>query len=124
MNLLDHLGIKIASQSAQQVELHLPVTENIKQPFGLVHGGINAILAETAASIAANCAAPKGKIAIGVNITSHHLRPTSNGTLITIATPQHIGQKIQVWDVKIIQQITAKLVSTSSVTTMFIDQPK
>ncbi|MBM7543384.1 hotdog fold thioesterase [Periweissella beninensis] len=124
MNLIDYLGIKVVSQSAQQVELNLPVTENIKQPFGLVHGGINAVLAETAASIAANCAAPRGQVAVGVAITSHHLRPTVNGSLITIATPQHIGTKIQVWDVKIMQQTNAKLVSTSSVTTMFIDQPK
>ncbi|WP_240411035.1 PaaI family thioesterase, partial [Limosilactobacillus vaginalis] len=54
MNLLQYLGIKIQTVTANQVIISINVTDQIKQPFGIVHGGINAILAETAASLGAN----------------------------------------------------------------------
>jgi len=53
-NLLDLLGIQTVSGSKTNVIISLAVTDLIKQPYGLVHGGINSVLAETAASIGAN----------------------------------------------------------------------
>ena len=54
MNLLDYLGIQIEETTATQVRLSLVVTDQHKQPFGLLHGGINAVLIETACSLGAN----------------------------------------------------------------------
>ena len=40
MNLLQYLGIKIQTVTANQVIISINVTDQIKQPFGIVHGGI------------------------------------------------------------------------------------
>ncbi len=51
MNLLENLGIKTIILQKDYVKLELPITAKLLQPYGLVHGGINAVLAETAASL-------------------------------------------------------------------------
>lgn len=100
MNLLENLGIQTVSQSAKKVELRVKVTEKLYQPFGIVHGGINSVLAETAASIGANAwlaANHLQLVAVGVSINTNHLRPVSHGTIKVVATPVHAGRTLQVW---------------------------
>ncbi|KRL05911.1 PaaI family thioesterase [Liquorilactobacillus oeni] len=116
MNLLDTLNIKTETVSAQKTILVLNVSDKIKQPFGFVHGGINAVLAETAASMGANTLADTNQAAFGLSITTNHLLPVSSGTLKAIAHPIHIGKRIQVWQVKIIQYPSTKVTSVSTVT--------
>lgn len=123
MNLLELLNVTTEKLDPAETIITIPVTDQLKQPFGLVHGGINAVLAETAASLAANAAAPTGYVAVGINVTSNHLRPVTNGTLITVATPIKLGKTIQTWDVKTHQLPSNKLTSSSIVTTIFQIQP-
>ncbi|GAJ27031.1 ComA operon protein 2 [Liquorilactobacillus sucicola DSM 21376 = JCM 15457] len=124
MNLLEELNIKIEHSTSQKTIISLKVSDVIKQPYGFVHGGINAVLAETAASIAANCVAPDGQIAIGASVNTNHLTPVSYGVLKAIAHPIHIGGSLQVWQVEIFQFPLHKLSSTSVVTTVFHAAPK
>lgn len=113
-NLLDLLGIQTVSASKTNVIISLAVTDLIKQPYGLVHGGINSVLAETAASIGANENLDANNHAVGINISTQHLHSVSSGTLIANAVPLHIGQRIQTWQVKVTND--NKLTSTSVVT--------
>lgn len=113
-NLLDLLGIQTVSASKTNVIISLAVTDLIKQPYGLVHGGINSVLAETAASIGANENLDANNHAVGINISTQHLHSVSSGTLIANAVPLHIGQRIQTWQVKVTND--SKLTSTSVVT--------
>ncbi|KRL65801.1 thioesterase [Lentilactobacillus kefiri DSM 20587 = JCM 5818] len=113
-NLLDLLGIQTVSGSKTNVIISLAVTDLIKQPYGLVHGGINSVLAETAASIGANENLDANNHAVGINISTQHLHPVSSGTLIANAVPLQIGQRIQTWQVKVTND--SKLTSTSVVT--------
>ena len=87
---------------------------------GLVHGGINAVLAETAASLGANENLASGQVAVGVNITTQHLRKASSGTLSAKAIPVHIGTKLQTWEVRIYN--AKQLTSLSTVTLTNISQ--
>lgn len=124
MNLLDNLGIKTESVTASEAKISLPVTDKIKQPFGIVHGGINAVLAETAASLAANKwleSQKLNKISVGVNITTEHLRPVSNGRIQAIATPIKRGKILQTWQVNLFNH--EKLTSTSIITLANTDRP-
>lgn len=118
MNLLDYLNITIESIDSKKTVISVLVTDNLKQPFGLVHGGINAVLAETAASLAANEFAPTDYVAVGTNVNTTHLRPVVDGKLITTASPIKLGKSLQIWDVKTIHFPSNKLTSTSTVTTM------
>lgn len=121
MNLLETLDIETESVSAAQAVITVTVREKLKQPYGLVHGGINAILAETAASLAANAGAPAGQIAVGVSLNTNHLLPVSTGSLRAIASPLHLGKKTQVWQVKI-TQLPSNQVTSFSIVTLILQQ--
>ena len=103
MNLLQYLGIKIQTVTANQVIISINVTDQIKQPFGIVHGGINAILAETTASLGANAWLTNNdrhQVATGIDINTHHLRTVKTGVLKAVATPLKLGRRIQTWQVQ------------------------
>lgn len=102
MTLMDHLGIHYKDISKDSVELELTIEEQHKQPYGIMHGGISAVLAETAASLGANAQLDTTKeVAVGLELNLNHLRAVPNGTIIAVATPLHIGKKTQVWEIKI-----------------------
>lgn len=93
MNLLQYLGIKIQTVTTNQVIISINVTDQIKQPFGIVHGGINAILSETAASLGANAWLTNNdrhQVATGIDINTHHLRTVKTGVLKAVASKQSI----------------------------------
>ena len=103
MNLLQYLGIKIQTVTVNQVIISINVTDQLKQPFGIVHGGINATLAETAASLGANAWLTNNdrhQVATGVDINTHHLRAVKTGVLKAVATPLKLVQRIQTWQVQ------------------------
>lgn len=103
MNLLQYLGIKIQTVTVNQVIISINVTDQLKQPFGIVHGGINATLAETAASLGANAWLTNNdrhQVATGVDINTHHLRAVKTRVLKAVATPLKLGQRIQTWQVQ------------------------
>lgn len=116
MNIIELLGLKTTLLSAEKTIVTVNVTAQLMQPYGLVHGGVNALLAETAASLGANAALPDGKVAVGVAIDTHHLAPVSQGMLVATATPLNIGHRLQVWTVTIHETQTNTLTSTSAVT--------
>ncbi len=113
-DLLTTLGIKTLDVTKTKAIISLPITDSIKQPFGLVHGGVNAVLAETAASLGANQNVAEGMAAAGVNISTQHLLPVKSGTLIATATPLHVGNRLQTWQVTI--TVNDVVTSTSTVT--------
>lgn len=123
MNLLENLGIKIEQNTVAETFISVEITPKLLQPYGLVHGGINAVLAETAASLAANQFAPTGQVAVGVDLTTHHLRALSSGKIIAHAYPLHLGQRLQTWEVKTFAAKTEKLSSISTVTTCLQPHP-
>ena len=117
MNLLENLGIHSQSVTADQATITVDVSEKLMQPYGIVHGGINAVLAETAASLAANAwlaQQNREQIAIGININTEHLLPVSSGEIIVKAQPLKRGHTIQTWFVKEFNR--SRLTSTSTVT--------
>ena len=111
MNALDYLDIKIEHVSKEKVTLTMIVDEKHLQPFGLMHGGINAVLIETATSIGANESLDiKKQVAVGIDIQVNHLTPAAKGELLTvIATPDHIGKTTQVWQAEITNQTQQKI---------------
>lgn len=123
MNLLENLGIQIQSVTAVQAVITVAVTDQLKQPYGIVHGGINAVLAETAASLGANQWLRdhnQDRIAIGLNINTQHLQPVTSGTIKTIATPIKCGRRTQTWRAEVYNQ--DQLTSTSTVVLINSDQ--
>ena len=95
------LGLRIVEASGDRVVLTCPVTPDLHQPYGLVHGGVHATLAETAASIAgALWFADRGKV-VGISNHTDFLRAVRAGELRVVATPLARGRTTQLWEVAI-----------------------
>lgn len=98
----DFLGIRFTELGADFLKATMPVTEKSKQPFGLLHGGASAALAETIGSVASwLCIDPAGQQAVGLDIHCTHVRAKRNGLVTATVRPIHIGRTVHVWDIKI-----------------------
>lgn len=117
MNTLELFDISTVSASSELVILTMPITDKTKQPYGILHGGISAMFAETAASIGANAAlTEQGRVAVGIDLQIHHLNAATSGQLQAKATPLHIGNRIQTWQVAITEVSAAKDIAFATVT--------
>jgi 1,4-dihydroxy-2-naphthoyl-CoA hydrolase len=95
------LGLRIQEASGDRVVLVCPVTPDLHQPYGLVHGGVYASLAETAASVAgALWMGERGKV-VGISNHTDFLRAVRDGELRAEATPLARGRTTQLWQVAI-----------------------
>jgi uncharacterized protein (TIGR00369 family) len=95
------LGAELVELSAERVVMRLPVTERVHQPLGLLHGGVSALLAESAASVGGAFSVAPDRQVVGIEINASHLRALREGTLVATATPVRKGRAIQVWDVSL-----------------------
>ena len=95
------LGIEAVQVGAERVELRLAVDERVHQPYGILHGGVSALLAETAASFGGAAAAPPGHYVVGIELNASHLRPMREGVLTAVATPLRVGRTVQVWEISL-----------------------
>jgi 1,4-dihydroxy-2-naphthoyl-CoA hydrolase len=94
-------GLRIGEASGDRVVLTCPVTPDLHQPFGLVHGGVYATLAETAASVGGSLwFGDQGKV-VGVSNHTDFLRAVRRGELRAEATPLSRGRTTQLWQVEI-----------------------
>ena len=100
----------------------MPVSAKIKQPHGIVHGGANCVLAETLGSLAANLTLDYNKShAVGLSITTSHIKAVRNGNVKGVAKPTHIGSKTQVWEIKSFNDAD-QLTSITTLTMAIIDR--
>jgi 1,4-dihydroxy-2-naphthoyl-CoA hydrolase len=95
------LGVETVALGPARVELRLVVDERVHQPHGVLHGGVSALLAETAASFGAALAAPPGHSVVGIELNASHLRPMREGVLTAVATPVRVGRSVQVWEISL-----------------------
>ena len=97
MGFIKLLGLRIEEATGDRVVLRCPVTPDLHQPYGLVHGGVHATLAETAASVAgALWFGDRGKV-VGVSNHTDFLRAVRGGELRAEATPLARGRTSQLW---------------------------
>ena len=95
------LGIRTVELSPDRVVLTVSVTPAVHQPYGILHGGVSALMAESAASLGAAMAAGPGRTVVGIELSASHLRPLRAGTLTATATPVRRGRSVQVWEVSL-----------------------
>ncbi len=115
------LDIEIEAATPERVVATMPVTPDHHQPFGMLHGGVSVVLAESAASVGGHLAAPSGHSAVGVEVNANHVRPVREGHLTATATPLHTGRTTQVWTVKIRDE-DDRLVCASRCTLAVVEQ--
>ncbi len=100
-NLNDALGMSVGEFDEQRISGSFEVTDRVRQPFGIVHGGAYASLAETLASVATYYAVQaNGDVAMGQSNDTSFLRPVSSGVVHAEGTRRHRGRTCWIWDVE------------------------
>ncbi len=95
-------GLELLEVSDELVRAQVPVQDRIKQPFGLVHGGVLAAIAETLASVGtAVVVMAEGMAAMGLSNSTSFMRPIVEGTIHARAIRRHRGRTTWIWDVEI-----------------------
>jgi uncharacterized protein (TIGR00369 family) len=94
-------GLELVSFSDTEVVAQVAVREELKQPAGLIHGGVYASIAESMTSLATALAVLEGgEMAMGQSNATNFLRPITAGTVHAQATRIHRGRTSWVWDVR------------------------
>jgi 1,4-dihydroxy-2-naphthoyl-CoA hydrolase len=95
------LGFEFVEAGPERVRGRVAVEDRVKQPLGLVHGGVYAALAESLCSAATYQAVfADGKIAVGLSNHTSFLRPVTQGTVHADARRRHGGRTTWVWEVE------------------------
>jgi 1,4-dihydroxy-2-naphthoyl-CoA hydrolase len=111
--LPERMGIEFVKLSLDEVIGTLPVTGN-RQPFGLLHGGANAVLAETLGSTLSALHALPDRFPVGLELSCTHHRSATEGLVTGVARPIHIGRSTSTTEIVITDELgrrtcTAKL---------------
>ena len=94
-----HLGMEFLEVGDDFIRGRVPVDTRTKQPYGLLHGGVSVVLAETLGSCGAAYASPEGYRCVGLDINANHLKGATSGWVTGITRPVHIGRSTQVWHI-------------------------
>jgi 1,4-dihydroxy-2-naphthoyl-CoA hydrolase len=95
-------GLHVEAVTEEEARASVPVSDSVKQPMGLVHGGLYAAMAESLASMATALAvAPDGRMAMGLSNATSFMRPITEGTVHATARRIHRGRTTWIWDVSI-----------------------
>ena len=123
--LLDVLSITIEEASGQRVVMTMPVDWHVHQPFGYLHGGASAVLAESAASIGGQLALadPLSQGVMGIELNMSHLRSMREGTLRAEATPVRVGRTTMVWQIALTDQ-AGRAIATSRCTLAVVSRQR
>jgi 1,4-dihydroxy-2-naphthoyl-CoA hydrolase len=96
---VSHVGIEFTEIGDDFIRGRVPVDARTRQPYGILHGGVSVLLAETLGSNGAMLAIEKGFRAVGLEINANHIRSVSEGWVSGIAKPLHIGRTTHVWQI-------------------------
>jgi len=98
----ERLGIKIIDVGDDYITGTMPADARTFQPYGIVHGGANVVLAEPLGSIAgAHVIDMSTTRCMGQEVSATHLRPVSSGLVTGTAKPIHLGRRSHVWEIRL-----------------------
>ena len=96
-----HIGLEILSATPDEVVGRFEVTPQLRQPYGLLHGGVLCSVVETLGSVAGSVwFGDRGQV-VGTSNHTNFLRAVREGVLTATATPIHRGRTQQLWTVDV-----------------------
>jgi 1,4-dihydroxy-2-naphthoyl-CoA hydrolase len=101
--LSERMGIEIVSASLDEVVGRMPVAGN-KQPFGLLHGGANAVLAETLGSTLSALHALPDRFPVGLELACTHHGAATDGHVTGTARPLHVGRSTSTTEIVVVDE--------------------
>lgn len=118
--VMEALNIRVEEFSEEQIILSMPVRNVTRQPFGLLHGGVNMVLVETAASYHACWGIDLNeKVPVGIEINGSHLNATDSGNVRATAKVLRKSASLIVHEVEIVHVETGRLLCIGRVTNFY-----
>lgn len=118
----EFLDIQFIEIGADFLKATMPVNTKTHQPYGLLHGGASATLAETVGSVASALVINTEKqLCVGLEINANHIRSVKSGIVTATAKPLHLGATTHVWDIKITDE-NEKLICVSRLTVAILNK--
>ena len=115
------MGIEMIEASPQRLVATMPVEGNT-QPFGLLHGGANVVLAESLGSIGAQLHAGDKRRVVGVDINATHHKSAKSGLVTGVATPVSLGKTLCCYEIVITNEADERT-CTARITCLILAEP-
>ena len=116
------LGVEVVEVTPDKVVLQVEVGPKVHQPYGILHGGVSALLAEGAASIGGAVSVGPDQIVVGTELNCSHLRSMTSGTLTATATPIRKGRNVHVWAIDLTDE-TGRMICVARCTLQVLKAP-
>ena len=120
--LMETLQIEFTHIGNDSLTAKMPVSSKVHQPYGLLHGGATAALAETVGSCASVVFSnDKEKIVKGIELSINHLKSKKEGIVYATATAIHKGKTTHLWEIKVVDE-DDNLISLCKITNIVLDK--
>lgn len=120
--LMETLEIEFVDVGDDFLTAKMPVNSKVYQPYGILHGGETAALAETVGSCASALFVDTNtKIVKGIELSINHLKSKKEGVVFGVAKPIHKGKTTHLWEVKVIDE-EDNLISICKLTNIVLDK--
>ncbi len=120
--LMETLNIEFTDVGVDYITAKMPVNSKVHQPYGILHGGATAALAETVGSSAsAFFLNDTGKIVKGIELSINHLKSKRDGEVFATAKAIHQGRTTHLWEVKIVDEEN-NLISLCKIINIVLDK--
>lgn len=118
------IGSEWISDDPDDARVRLTMTDDHRQPMGIMHGGVMASLIESICSrTCARAVLPDNRVSMGQNISVSFLRPISDGTIEVRARAVHRGRMTWVWQAEVLDP-EGRVCATAQMTTAIRDAPE
>ncbi len=117
-----YLQLKWEEVGHDFLRMSMPVTDHVRQPYGILHGGASCALAETIGSVGSHLIIdPQTQMCLGMEINANHIKSVKGGNIYALAKPVHLGNTSHVWDIRIANEIN-QLICISRLTVAILEK--
>lgn len=117
---LETHDVELVAASDEEIVLRMEVGDHARQPYGLLHGGISMMLAETAASMHSTWGLDLTRVPVGIEINGSHLRSATEGAVLAVGKVLRRGSTLIHHEVRIVEEKSRRELSVIRVTNMLI----
>ncbi len=118
--LMETLEIEYVDIGDDFLVAEMPVNSKVHQPYGLLHGGATAALAESVGSAASAFFVDSSKFIVkGIELTINHVKSIREGKVIATAKVIHKGRTTHLWEVRVVNE-SNELISISKLTNIIL----
>jgi len=120
--LMETLEIEYVDIGEDFLIAKMPVNSRVHQPYGLLHGGATAALAESVGSAASAFFVDNSKFIVkGIELSINHLKSVREGEVRATAKIIHKGRTTHLWEIKVTNE-NNDLISVSKLTNIVLEK--